>query len=36
VGSVFAGLPLSEVDAVYFLDMLSAKLKIEVEKLPIV
>ena len=36
VGSVFAGLPLSEPDTVYFLEMLSAKLKIEVEKLFIV
>jgi hypothetical protein len=36
VGSVFAGLPLSDPDTVYFLEMLSAKLKIEVEKLYIV
>jgi hypothetical protein len=36
LGSLFAGLPLAENDAVYFLEMLSAKLKIEVEKLPIV
>lgn len=36
VGSVFAGLSLNEADTVFFLEMLSAKLKIEVEKLPIV
>jgi hypothetical protein len=36
VGSIFAGLPINEADTVYFLEMLSAKLKIEVEKLYIV
>lgn len=36
LGSFFAGLPVGETDAVYFLENLSAKLKIEVEKLSIV
>lgn len=36
LGSFFAGLPVGEADAVFFLENLSAKLKIEVEKLPIV